>query len=164
MIVRANHFTWQYDCKFTMSDCDALGNVFQSSVFRVTELAREEFFHERVEGYSDLLKNGLEVMAADAQFEFHARLLPFDRVACLVTVTEVNETAVVIRFHFRHHRSDRTCAESTQFIRFATANHKIYVPGNVRRAMNSLLVIPASASESSRSLVSASQFGIDYYS
>jgi len=137
MTIRPNQFSWR--CKFTKCDCDTAGNVYYSSVFRITEVAREQFFLEYVEGYPDLVRGGLEVMIADAQFKFHSEFLPFDKADCVATVTEIVETEVTFHFQFLELDSGATCAEATQTIRFADANHNPKdVPVAVKRALAAL--------------------------
>lgn len=154
MTIRSTQFSYRY--RFTKDDCDAAGNVYYASMFRVAEDAREQFLTECVKGYRDLVEDGLRVLIADAQFKFETEFLPFSKADCVVTVMGIAETEVAFRFQFLQLETGQTYAETKHVVRFADANHvSVEVPLPVKKALTALVDFCDSRSMSFKNMAAA---------
>lgn len=92
--------SWDYRHVVTLEETNALGNVYFVSHLRWQGQARELFLRQHAPGVLAALRDGLAIVTTRCSCEYLGELAPFDRVIVRMTLGELRQNRVVMRFEY----------------------------------------------------------------
>lgn len=92
--------SWDYRHVVTLEETNAIGNVYFASYVRWQGHCRELFLRERAPAILDALNDGLRLVTTRCSCEYFAELGAFDEVVVRMTLSDVRQNRVVMRFDY----------------------------------------------------------------
>ncbi len=92
--------SWDHRHVVTLEETNAIGNVYFVSYFRWQGLCRELFLHEAAPAVLEALRDGLVLVTTRSSCDYFAELAAFDHVLIRMTLGEVRQNRVVMRFEY----------------------------------------------------------------
>lgn len=101
--------SWDYRHVVTLEETNAIGNVYFVSFFRWQGLCRELFLHQAAPTVLEALRNGrLVLVTTRSSCDYFAELAPFDRVLIRMTLGELRQNRIVMRFEYLRENEGRS--------------------------------------------------------
>lgn len=92
--------TFDYEHVVTFDETNVVGNVYFVNHLRWQGHCRELFLHERARGLLAALQDGLVLVTTRCSCEYFAELGPFDRVRVKMSLADVVDGRVTMRFEY----------------------------------------------------------------
>jgi enediyne biosynthesis thioesterase len=84
----------------TLDETNAVGNVYFVSHLHWQGHCRELFLHERAPSVVDALARDLVLVTTRCACEYFAELAPFDRIVVRMTLDEIRQNRIAMRFDY----------------------------------------------------------------
>jgi enediyne core biosynthesis thioesterase len=133
--------SWDYSHVVTLEETNLVGNVYFVSHLRWQGRCRELFLRERAPGVLAALDDGLALVTTRCSCEYFGELNAFDRVVVRMTLAELRQNRVVMRFEYVRDNGavGAVVARGEQEVacmgRFADGLQPVPVPEELREAL-----------------------------
>jgi enediyne core biosynthesis thioesterase len=133
--------TFDYEHVVTLDETNVIGNVYFVNYLRWQGHCRELFLHDHAPGVIAQLQDGLALVTTRCSCDFFAELLAFDRIVVRMSLAELTQNRVTMRFEYvrREDGGDELVARGEQQIaclrREGGAVAPVPVPGELRAAL-----------------------------
>jgi enediyne biosynthesis thioesterase len=92
--------TYDYEHVVTLDETNAVGNVYFANHVRWQGRCRELFLYERAPGVVAALRDSLALVTTRCSCEYFAELAAFDRVQVRMSLAELGQSRVLMRFDY----------------------------------------------------------------
>jgi enediyne core biosynthesis thioesterase len=92
--------TFDHEHTVTFEDTNVVGNVYYVNHLRWQGQCRERFLHAHAPDVVDALSDRLALVTTRCSCEYFAELFPFDRVIVRMSLGDVRQNRVLMRFDY----------------------------------------------------------------
>ena len=117
------------------SECDAQGVVFNGQYLFLYDVAFTELFREAVGPYDEMVRNGVDMVVAEANLRFLAGARFDDELDIELPVAKLGTTSMVVHPVFRVNGRDMVEGEVRHVFVTAGTTDKLEIPDDIRRAL-----------------------------
>ncbi len=131
--------SWDYTHVVTLEETNAVGNVYFVNHVRWQGHCRELFLKERAPSVLDALGDRLALVTTRCSCDYFAELMPFDEITVRMTLADVRQNRVIMRFDYLRGPNEELVARGEQEVacleRDGNTARPTPVPAELRRAL-----------------------------
>jgi len=108
-----------------LTDTNLYGNAYFARYFDWQGMAREEFFRQVTQEYSEFIRSGIKFVTIEAYVRYHREVTLFDNVIIKVRPNNVQAATFELFFTYLNKKTGQLVAEGRQKIGFVNSAGKV---------------------------------------